>query len=244
MPRSHANKRHAIVSLRIPQADWVELTEPSVQRYAERHGCDVVNLREPRLDLTVLRWRRRWRNLHLEKFQIHDLLEDYDRILYLDADVLIHPDAPNLFDRVPENAFGAVNEQLGLEAPKREQEWRWMQRRLGRLPNTPHRYFNAGVMLFSRQHQELFAHRGRRFAAGRWPDQNTLNYYAQREAVQMCWLSEEWNCMPVFGESFTQAERRRNAFMVHYAGEPAKAALHADLQHFDDLAPQQAALMC
>ncbi len=202
-----------------------------MERYAERIGCDVVNLREERLALTVLRWRRRWRNLHLEKFQIYDLFEDYDRILYVDADVLIHPEAPNVFDIVPEKAFGAVNEYLGVEAPKREQEWLWMQRRLGALEKTPMRYFNAGVMVASRQHRDLFAYRNRRFAAGRWPDQNTLNYYAYRERVPMCWLDEKWNCMPVFSDRFHDAEQRRASWMVHYAGEGAKGALEADLKH-------------
>jgi len=154
MPQSQkpSRPRCAVVSLRLPGADWIRATEASVEMYAQRHGLELVSLREERLDLTVLRWRRRYRNRHLEKFQIHDLLADYDRILYVDADVLIHPDAPNIFERVPDQAFGAVDECVGVEAPKREQEWRAMQRRLGRLDPAPVAYFNAGVMVASRVH--------------------------------------------------------------------------------------------
>lgn len=222
----------AIVSLRIPRADWVRVTEPSVALYAERHGLDVVNLRSEKLDLSVLKWRRRFRNLHLEKFQLHDLLVHYERVLYLDADVLIHPEAPNIFEQVSTGAIGVVNEQLGAEAPKREQEWHWMQRRLGALDATPGRYFNAGMMVASQTHRPLFAYKNRNFAAGRWPDQNSLNYYAHRLRLSVEWLGPEWNCMPVF-PAFHQPEQRRKAWFIHYAGEPAKAALREDLRYFE-----------
>jgi lipopolysaccharide biosynthesis glycosyltransferase len=226
--------RYAVVSLRVPGADWVRLTEPSVERYAERFGLEVVHLEERNLNLEVLRWRRRHRNLHLEKFQLYDLLETYERILYLDADILIHPEAPNVFDLVPETALGAVNEQLNEEAIKREQEWRRMQRRLGKLDTTPQRYFNAGMLVVSRCHRELFNYRELTFAAGRWPDQNTLNYYARRLEFPIHWLEPEWNCMPVFGERFSKPEQRRTSWFIHYAGEGGKAALREDLAHFQD----------
>jgi lipopolysaccharide biosynthesis glycosyltransferase len=226
------HSRLAVVSLRVPGADWVRLTEPSAERYAERFGFEVVHLEEKNLNLEVLRWRRRQRNLHLEKFQLFDLLSDYDRILYLDADILVHPEAPNVFDLVPENSLGVVNEQLDEEAPKRAQEWRRMQRRLGKLGSEPERYFNAGMLVVSRCHQPLFNYRELRFAAGRWPDQNTLNFYARQYEIPIQWLGPEWNCMPVFGERFTNPERRRMSWFIHYAGEEAKAALSDDLTSF------------
>jgi lipopolysaccharide biosynthesis glycosyltransferase len=226
--------RYAVVSLRVPGADWIRLTEASMERYAGRFGLEVVHLEERDLNLEVLRWRRRHRNLHLEKFQLFNLLEDYDRILYVDADVLIHPEAPNVFDIVPEAYLGVVNEQLGEEAPKREQEWGRMQRRLGKLEREPGRYFNAGVLVVSRAHRELFAYSKRKFAAGRWPDQNTLNYYARQLGLPIRWLGPEWNCMPVFGERFQDPDQRRMSWFLHYAGEAAKAALREDLAYFQD----------
>lgn len=231
-PSLQHNSRLAVVSLRVPGADWVRLTEPSVERYAERFGFEVVHLEEKNLNLEVLRWRRRHRNLHLEKFQLYDLLADYERILYLDADILVHPEAPNVFDRVPEAALGVVNEQLNEEAPKREQEWRRMQRRLGKLEHTPHRYFNAGMLVASRCHRELFNYKELDFAAGRWPDQNTLNYHVRKMELPIHWLDPEWNCMPVFGEHFSDPEKRHVSWFIHYAGEEAKAALFDDLEHY------------
>lgn len=230
----HSELRFAVVSLRVPGADWVRLTEPSAERYAERYGFEVVHLEEKNLNLEVLRWRRRHRNLHLEKFQLFDLLADYDRIVYLDADVLVHPEAPNVFDAVPESSLGAVNEQLNEEAPKREQEWRRMQRRLGKLEAVPRCYFNAGMLVVSRCHRELFNYKELDFAAGRWPDQNTLNYTALKQGIPIHWLDPEWNCMPVFGTRFNDPGKRRASWFIHYAGEAAKGALREDLAHFQE----------
>lgn len=210
----------------------MELTDESVQLYAERHGLEVINLTEPKLDLSVLRWRRRHRNLHLEKFQIYDLLQDFDRIFYLDADVLIRPDAPDIFKEVPANALGVVNEFVGVEAPKRLQEWKAMRRRLGGFEQLPPHYFNAGVMVASRAHRDVFSYHRDSFATGRWPDQNTLNYEAHISATTIHWLDPKWNCMPAFGQRFENAELRRQSWMIHYAGESAKSLLLEDLEHF------------
>lgn len=222
--------RHAVVSLRVPGADWVRLTRPSIESYAERFGLEVVDLETKGLNLEVLRWRRRHRNLHLEKFQIFEILEEYDRVLYLDADILVHPKAPNVFEVVPEGSIGVVNEQINAEQSKREQEWRRMQRRLGKLDETPQRYFNAGMLVVSRDHRELFNYKRLTFAGGRWPDQNTLNYYARKQGFPIHWLAPEWNLMPVFGDSFNSGEIRRASWFIHYAGEEAKPLLREDLE--------------
>jgi lipopolysaccharide biosynthesis glycosyltransferase len=183
------------------------------------------------LDLNVLKWRRRNRNVHLEKFQIFDLLGSFNRLVYIDADVLIHPEAPNIFEHVPATHLGVVNEQLRHEAEKRIEEWNLMQRRLGPLGISPTCYFNAGVMVTSARHRPMFDYRNRSFAAGRWPDQNTLNYAAVAMQMPIQWMGWEWNCMPLF-PTFQEAEARRQAHFIHYAGESAKSALQEDIEYF------------
>lgn len=221
----------ALVTLRIPGVEWIRATEISVAHYAARHGFEIVTLTRKELDINVLRWRRRIRNLHLEKFQLFDLLGRFDRLAYVDADVVIHPEAPNIFEAVPSSHFGAVNEQLDHEAGKRVEEWNLMRKRLGPLGITPTRYFNAGVMVASKIHRRLFDYRERRFAAGRWPDQNTLNYAALAYETPMQWLGWEWNCMPLF-PAFHDPKLRRGAHFIHCAGEAAKAVMREDLDYF------------
>ena len=77
------------------------LTHPTIRRYADRIGADFIAITEQKVSLTTPHW---------EKFQLLDYLNDYDRILYVDTDVLIRKNCPNIFDAVPETHLGIYNE--------------------------------------------------------------------------------------------------------------------------------------
>lgn len=228
--------RPALVTLAIgPNLPWIEQTEPYRQAYAARHGFDYIRLTTPR----IKRWVNLFKphlNLHLEKFQLFDLFPQYSRLLYVDADILLHPRAPNFLNFVTPERLGVVFEDVYHEAPKRRQEWERAQRRLGPLPTPPAGYFNAGLLVMSPIHQELFRLQGRRLAAGRWPDQNTLNYYAARLHVPLHPLPAHCNLMPAANEAFFDPELRRRAWAIHYAGQSAKALIADDVTYFQQLA--------
>ena len=58
----------------------------------------------------VLLNKRVYSHPHYDKWQIYDLIADYDRVLFLDADVIIRPDCPDLFAMVPTECFAGENE--------------------------------------------------------------------------------------------------------------------------------------
>ena len=61
----------------------------TLSAYAQKCGADFVIEREPTTKSPCY-----------SKFGlVRRLLEDYDRVLYVDTDVLVRFDAPNLFDR-------------------------------------------------------------------------------------------------------------------------------------------------
>lgn len=69
--------------------------------YAERVGADAI-------DLTDDRWpdypmANKWRLGNV-------FAAGYERVLYVDSDVVIKPDAPNIFEAVPADAVGLVDE--------------------------------------------------------------------------------------------------------------------------------------
>lgn len=72
-------------------AAMLEATGPLMRRYAERVGADFAAITGPTLNPYVL----------ADKFRLHHLTPHYERLLFLDADALIHPDAPDLFRLVP-----------------------------------------------------------------------------------------------------------------------------------------------
>ena len=64
------------------------LTHPTIRRYADRIGADFIAITEQKISETTPHW---------EKFQLLDYLNTYDRILYVDTDVLIRKNCPNIF---------------------------------------------------------------------------------------------------------------------------------------------------
>ncbi len=122
---------------------------PLMERYAERVGADLV----------VLRWPGHPDWPMSAKFAIGRVLDHYDRIAYVDADVLLRPAAVDLFEMCPADCFGAVNQlhQTRL-VPQfgREREHQRFRAEMG-FPLVAHLpwYFNAGVMVVPKSHQRI-----------------------------------------------------------------------------------------
>lgn len=87
---------------------------PTFRAYAKAHGLSLVVL-DRRIDDSDL---GRGRSPAWQKCLLftHPGLRRHDQVLWLDADIVIHPDAPNVFDDVPPGILGAV-EQFSSPTP-------------------------------------------------------------------------------------------------------------------------------
>jgi hypothetical protein len=124
------------------------LLHPSKFGYSHKVGADFIEINV-----------RKWPDIHpnFEKLQIRDVLDNYDRVLYLDCDTLIRRDTPDLFEIVPESCFAAYNESWwggwGI-APNGMTDFRAPHYGVEPVPVT--RYFNSGVMLIPKAYQAVF----------------------------------------------------------------------------------------
>jgi alpha-N-acetylglucosamine transferase len=76
-----------------------------MQHYASRHGLDFHDI-EP-----VSSQPLNFGEIQLVKLAaMRQALAVYERVIWIDSDVLVRPDSPNLLDLVPENRFGAFDE--------------------------------------------------------------------------------------------------------------------------------------
>ncbi|HNX05740.1 MAG TPA: glycosyltransferase, partial [Opitutales bacterium] len=178
-----------------------------------------------------LQWRKGRVNLHLEKFQMGPMLEEFSRILYLDADVLISPKAPDFFDMASESELGVVTDPPGAIGWKRDEEMTAIAKKRGALSEPPPPYFNAGVLLFSRAHRELFRFDPGRLVPGRWPDQTYLNYQSAAWKLPRRYLDAKANFLPG-NPGWEDESTRLAAWAVHYAGPEAKPVMKADAARF------------
>jgi hypothetical protein len=178
------------------------LTHPFLKRYAKKCGADFK----------VLSDYSKYKYPHYLKCDIRELLKQYDRILYIDTDVLVRPDSPNLFDIVPEDSFGIFN------------EGRFTERTIGFEKYLLHKninpknwnkcYYNTGVFVCSKQHERVFK-LPNTFDC-HFYEQSYLNMNLLLEGTKIFSLPYDFNRMTCL-EPFV-GKHRLGSYFVHYAG--------------------------
>jgi hypothetical protein len=181
-----SSERRAVVTLAVGDSlgELAALTVPSQQAYAQRLGADYLVIRKLVIDSVAPFY---------EIFQLHDFFDTYDRILYLDLDVLVRNDCPNLFHIVPASDLGVFFESplkdWSEEISQIQKEWRplgWSRD-----------YFNNGVMVMSRRHQVLFKPEFELPRKVLYFNQTVINYLAQAHGLSFYDLGFEFNYMPI-----------------------------------------------
>jgi len=177
------------------------LTHPTMRAYAERVGADFEVIRK----LSIAR------HPYWEKFQIGPALDRYDRVLWLDNDLVIRPTCPDLFALVPADRMGWLNE--GVIESRVAQMQQTAQFYGEPLPGrwNGRDYYNAGVMVVSRAHRELFRKPDRESTCS-MAEQSWLNLMVQKGGVPVFDLPHAYNAMTIVPISLGDAQ------IVHAAG--------------------------
>jgi hypothetical protein len=203
-PPARAPGRHGIIVTVVgaqAEAEWA-ITSPSVRAYAEAIGAELVVCRDgaglpvPRLKAVCL-----------------PAAETFDRVILMDADILVRPGAPDLFAIVPPGSVGAypegrhfAREALAAEAAALH----------GAPPFPAEDYVNTGVMVLSRGQLGVLRVLGEGLVAGRIPDQDTQNVALHRLGLPLHRLGPEFNLMA----SGRHPADWRCGWMLHAAGAP------------------------
>lgn len=210
------NKNKAIVTLCIGEKyDRLgKVTHPSIKAYANKVDADFIVIDTKQFNLEYY--------AHFEKFQLYALLNIYDRILFLDTDILVTPKCPNLFDVVAENQFGAfiVSEYTEYH----NSSIKLIQEELGDI-GWVMEYFNSGVMVVSKHHREVFnMENGLLEQWSLWSfqkglqgflDQTLINYNVQRLKLPIYDIGYRFNHTTATKNS----EKRFNSYIIHYPGK-------------------------
>lgn len=197
-------------------ADMMALTHPSIKAYAKRCGADFLVLDEdvPFCSGVEGCWCYRI-------FHIKELLQDYDRVLNIDTDVLVKADCPDLFELVPSDEIGVIYEDVGTRQEHRRLMMTAVQADWGDIGWTEG-YINSGISLWSKKHADVFELINGEFWRGWGLDDVHLGYQIHRLGHKVFELDPRFNWMSLFSENYPSAERPRDgAYIVHYAGEAA-----------------------
>lgn len=139
-------KKKAVVTMCFGEFEYMaEVTHPSIKAYADKIGADFLVINERKISKKYL---------HYEKFQLHDMFKDYHRIIYVDTDIIIRPDCPNLFDMVKEYKLGIFDEgRFGDFLPVVRDAC--VKYNIS-IPKWERQSYNTGVMVLSRLHRKIF----------------------------------------------------------------------------------------
>jgi len=202
-----------------------QFTHPSIKKYAEKIGADFISMDEPEESLITQKW---------QKFEIFKLLNKYDRVLYVDTDLIIREDCPNIFDIVPSDKLGMFNE--GKYAPRSEYikdasevypgvtlDWD--------ISKWNNKFYNSGVMVVSRKHKQLFKQPP--LTDTIQTDQPYINLKIAVDEVDMYDLSYDFNRMDLVDKEIGIS--RLNSYIIHYAGAPQNQIFDVLLKDIETL---------
>ena len=123
-----------------------EVTKQSWLHYCEKYDIDFYVIDKPQFDVGTPHWFR---------YFIFDLKPDYDRYLYIDSDIIVHWNAPDIFEQYKDlKKLYVVRDNSGLS-------WIWesitaYKQLFEDIDLDWERYFNSGVQLFDQSHKDLF----------------------------------------------------------------------------------------
>lgn len=193
------------------------ISYPPMERYAKKVGADFKPI-----------YMRKFpeRNPHLEKFQIRDILQKYDQVLWLDCDVLVSKVAPSIFEIVPPDHFAAMDEGKHGTRIKVPLELGTMCTVLG-IPYPEERnfiYFNSGVFICNKSHVSFFENVPDVIPTSHGiNDQTLLNVRVALSKTPFFSLEKTWNMMwvPVGFEKSN---------FIHFAGRHKTEAVVEDME--------------
>jgi lipopolysaccharide biosynthesis glycosyltransferase len=187
-----------------------KVTLPSIEKYAKKINADFFNIDQPNPKFITQKW---------NKFHIHELLNQYKRILYLDIDLIIREDAPNLFEIVPEDKLGMFNE--GRYSSRFEYVEQASEYYGEPVKKWNGKFYNSGVMVISRRHKSIFKEpKGVHIVE---TDQPYINLRIINDKVEMFDLDFRYNRMDIL-DKFCGISRL-DSYIVHYAGAPKEIQL-------------------
>lgn len=199
----------AVVTLCIGNG-WEELkklTFPSITDYANKIGAQFVHIDQAMINPN---------EVGFEKFQMFKMLSYYDRIIYLDADLIVRKNCPNLFDIVPEDEIGAlVESNYWIISPDVDHRQRIIevQKVLGNIGWT-NEYINTGVLVLSKRHKWIFDLRQEQKIIIDLREQTQLNYNIKKLGYWVHDIGQKFNKM-----DFSNPLDRFDAHIIHYAGK-------------------------
>ncbi len=198
-----------------------DISRKTIEKYCEKNNTPLEVITEKKYE--IKNTTGVYNYTHLEKNQVYDLFEKYERILRVDWDVIISPHCPNLFEIVPEDKIGVIFEDVGPKRGNRLSRIRLLQEVFGDI-GWRSGYFNSGVILASKQHRSLFLLKEEdikeieNLKTEVSKEQSYLNYRVRKIGLDIYELGYKFNHTRNFSKNWNGNPPRHESYIIHYAG--------------------------
>ncbi len=194
--------------------DLTEITHPVFKKFAKSWNADFLTLDEKydAIDCPGLG------RIHYRIFELDNLLNDYDRILSVDSDMLITKNCPNVFEIVPYDKIGVIFEDKASNyEEERRERFDLIQKQFGNV-GLRTGYINTGCILVSKVHKNIFQKINGGYYVGRGYDDVHIRYNIQKYDFEIFELSYKFNHQRKFSEKWNGSPSRFDSYIIHYAG--------------------------
>ena len=188
-------KKNCIITVCSGQVyeDMFEKIRDRYEAYAEKCDADFVILSG---------YTQGWWGL--EKFRIKPFVEAYERTCFLDSDIIIKSNAPNIFNMVPEGQIGVHDDWPYLiHKPFNFLQWRDTERNSLVKSQVADENFdyathdtllNTGVVLTSKRHADIWTPMKKQFPGNHCDEQFWIEYLILKKDYEVCKLPFSMNC--------------------------------------------------
>ncbi len=160
---------------------------------------------------------------------------DYDQILIVDADTIIHPDAPDIF-KLTDHKYCLVHDDGDFDWILRSMENYHHHLFQDQPMFNCFEYYNSGFQIVNKTHREFFTTMREFYTQnsdtilwcqktyGVGTDQTPLNYLLRRENVDVKALSYKFNMSCMFAKEIVndQLQHTEAGYVMHFNGIPDK----------------------
>jgi len=231
---------NAIVVLNVGRRSLHPKSRASFVAAAERWGVEFVEITDPLAPVHHF-WQK--------AFAI-ERLSAFDRVVQMDADMLIRWDAPSPFELVPDDHIGVVSSRQFTPPPRdfllspptgEESKGVWISRHrdgcvqgwarhMGMQPCHDERHLNGGFFLYSTTlHRELFSRlrevgKSAKWTPRRLPEQASLSVLLHNLNPPQTWLPHTWNIVAAHQRHIREeyCTGVMNGFVYHFTGKVAR----------------------
>ncbi|KZN66539.1 hypothetical protein N473_09100 [Pseudoalteromonas luteoviolacea CPMOR-1] len=228
--------KKALFTLAIGNNPMYKAALHSFKHYAQKIGADLIVSDQLHYKIDIVDPKFNASPAWTEKLRIGELLKEYDRVLYVDSDIIIQPDARDIFEMYQDlDTTYWLNEGLIKDRKADishicnvlgEQNWPSEKNMLT--------YYNAGVILTSRE-AGLFEVTNleelqRLCNEISFYEQSYFNYCLHKHGFKHQGIDKTFNHMDMFGsDGYLEAD------FIHYAGKGyAKTSRRRDVQFLKD----------